>query len=186
MPSANDYIESVLLLHVAQGDEKAFTRLVVIHSGPLYTFLCKHLDNKELAEEIVQDVFTQIWQTRETLAEIRNFRTFLYVISRNRMLNELKKMTRERKQRQAWISQQPETSPEQDEQQVIEEQHSLVDNAISKLPPQQQKVWLLNRREGLTYKQIAGELNISRETVKTYLQLANQTIARFLATNLNA
>ncbi|WP_167020426.1 RNA polymerase sigma factor [Chitinophaga sp. Cy-1792] len=185
MPVGNEYIESVLLLHVAQGDEKAFTRLLVTHSGPLYSFLCKHLDNNALAEEIVQDVFTQIWQTRETLAEIRNFRTFLYVISRNRMLNELKKIARERKQRQEWISHQPSNSPLQEDQQTIEEQHNLVDNAISKLPPQQQKVWLLNRREGLTYKQIADEMHISRETVKTYLQLANQTIARFLSANLN-
>jgi RNA polymerase sigma-70 factor (ECF subfamily) len=173
------HIKEALLLRVADGDEKAFTQLLEAYSGLLYGFALRHGIARETAEELVQDIFTQVWQTRESLAEIRNFRTYLYVISRNRILNEVKKMIRERKRYQEWATSVITGGPETDGREK-EEQLSLVDAAIHQLPPQQKKVWTLNRREGLTYPQIAAEMGISRETVKTYLQHANATITRYI------
>jgi RNA polymerase sigma-70 factor (family 1) len=182
LPGDITHTTEALLQRIAGGDEKAFTQLLVDNAGLLYSFVLRHTSVKEIAEEIVQDIFTQIWQTRESLAEIRNFRTYLYVISRNRMLNEIKKMVRERKQYQQWVNTIATTGEENTGE--IEQQHSLVDMAINSLPPQQLKVWTLNRRQGLTYQQIATEMNISRETVKTYLQHANASITKYISARL--
>jgi RNA polymerase sigma-70 factor (ECF subfamily) len=174
------HIEKELLLRVSRGDEKAFTQLLVETSGLLYSFILQHTKAKEVAEEIVQDIFTQIWQTRESLTEIKNFRVYLYVISRNRVLNEIKKMIRERKRHQEW-TQTVIADVREEDRAVIEQQYNLIDNAIAQLPPQQKKVWILNRQKELTYKEIAAEMNISRETVKTYLQHANNTITKYIS-----
>ncbi|MBO9571980.1 MAG: sigma-70 family RNA polymerase sigma factor, partial [Chitinophagaceae bacterium] len=55
-----------------------------------------------------------------------------------------------------------------------------IEEAIGQLPAQQKKVWLLSRREGKKYAEIAEEMNISRETVKSYLKLANTSIMQQL------
>ncbi|MFX1704790.1 sigma-70 family RNA polymerase sigma factor [Chitinophaga sp. CC14] len=182
MSGTNTHIKEELLSRIAEGDGKAFTQLLEEYSGLLYSFVVRHTGNRELAEEIVQDIFTQIWQTRESLAEIRNFRTYLYVISRNRIVNEIKKAARERKKHKEWMES-VYAAPEEDRS-ATEQQYSLIDAAINRLPPQQLKVWTLNRREGFTYQQIAASMNISRETVKTYLQHANTSITKYIAGHL--
>ncbi|NSL87696.1 sigma-70 family RNA polymerase sigma factor [Chitinophaga sp. Mgbs1] len=167
-----------MLLRIAEGDEQAFTALLTATSGLLYSFVLRHTGSREVAEEIVQDIYTQIWQTRESLSAIRNFRTYLYVISRNRILNEIKRMARERRRHQAW-EQTAATVPQEDSS-VREQHYSLIDTAVNLLPPQQHKVWVLNRRQKMTYQEIAAEMQISRETVKTYLQHATQAITRYI------
>ena len=58
--------------------------------------------------------------------------------------------------------------------------HSLLDEAINQLPTQQQKVYLLSRHERLRYNEVATKLNISRETVKKYLQIATVSITEYV------
>jgi len=62
--------------------------------------------------------------------------------------------------------------------------HSLIDEAIDRLPPRRRDVYLLNRRQGMSYNEIAALLNISRESVKTHLQLATSSITSFIKARL--
>lgn len=57
---------------------------------------------------------------------------------------------------------------------------SLIDKAVNQLPPQQQRAWRLSRQEGRKYEEIATEMNISRETVKSYIQLVNTAIVKYV------
>lgn len=132
-----------------------------------------------MAEEIVQDVFLKIWTNREALAKVDNFRAWLFVISKNHTLNCLRKLVKERQQQQEW-KQSQETELQLDEMHA-EEQFQLIDQAISQLPPQQKKVFILSRYRRMKYEEIARELNLSRETVKYYLQTANATIIKFVS-----
>jgi RNA polymerase sigma-70 factor (ECF subfamily) len=63
--------------------------------------------------------------------------------------------------------------------------HSLLDEAINQLPAQQQKVYLMSRHERLRYAEVATRLNISRETVKKYLQIATASITEYVQTKYN-
>jgi len=176
--------EKELLLAVSRGNEQAFCELVDAYSSPLHTFIFRHTDSRELAEEIVQDIFTQVWLTRETLTEVRNFYTYLYVLCRNRAFNELKKMAREKKRLQQWQQEQDTASMADEKGELPYEYLDLVKEAVEQLPAQQKKVWTLSRKEGLTYMQVAEQLQISRETVKSYLKAANTGILKYLTARI--
>lgn len=178
-----DENESDLLQQVAAGNEHAFRLLVENYSGLLYKFIHKHTSDPQLSEEIVQDIFVKIWQTRESLTGLRSFRAFLLVVSRNHLLNTIKKMMREKKKQWEW--QKENTHLKEEDRQELEEVFGLIDDAVNKLPPQQKKVWMLSRREGLKYEQIAAEMNISRDAVKKYLQYANGAIKEHVTSNIN-
>jgi len=173
------YNEQELLLAVSRGNEQAFRQLILQYSALLHSFIYRHTESRELAEEIVQDIFIQLWLTRESLEQVRNFHTYLFVLSRNRTINEMKKLLREKKRLHRW---QEENTPPTDPHETIDLKTyvDLVDEAVEQLAPQQKKVWIMSRRDGFTYQQIADELQISRETVKSYLKAANTGIIRYL------
>lgn len=175
--------EQALLLQIADGDEFAFRYLFETYHQQLGTHIFRLTNSVEMAEEVVQDVFLKLWINREELKDIRNFKAYLFVISKNQALNCIKKTIREQKHQQQW-----ETENAGEEELVMQDPelnnyYTLLDLAIDQLPPQQQKVYLLSRHERLKYAEIAEEMNISRETVKKYLQLAVSFISTYLKSN---
>jgi RNA polymerase sigma-70 factor (ECF subfamily) len=174
-----DHTEKDLLAQVSSGDQSAFAQLFYSYHHQLGIYIFQLTSSREMAEEIVQDVFLKIWTNREALAKVDNFRAWLFVISKNHTLNCLRKLVKERQQQQEW-KQSQETELQLDEMHA-EEQFQLIDQAISQLPPQQKKVFILSRYRRMKYEEIARELNLSRETVKYYLQTANATIIKFVS-----
>jgi RNA polymerase sigma-70 factor (family 1) len=175
--------EITLLRQVAMGDEAAFTKLMQEYTNLLASHIFRLTHHREQTEEIVQDVFLKIWQTRESLAEIKNFRTYLYVISRNQALNSLRSMIRERNRHKQW-EQVALTTVDEDDKNEKEKHFSLLEEAITQLPAQQQRAWLLSRREGLKHREIAKEMELSEETVKKYIQYASQSITCYVETHV--
>jgi RNA polymerase sigma-70 factor (ECF subfamily) len=98
----------------------------------------------------------------------------------------LKNIDKEYKKREEWhqITQTAADGSEaQDEASLKEAYDKLVKNAVDRLPPQQKKVWMLARLEGKKYAEIAEEMQISRETVKKYLQIASSSIVEYIRNN---
>ncbi len=170
--------EREILINVAQNDESAFRKLVIYYRPELLYYIFTVTKSRERAEEVVQDVFVQIWTVRGSLPEISNFRGFLFVISRNLALNALRAGLRERLRQQKW--QQTHNEEWTVHPNVVFENKSVLDEAIAQLPPQQQKVFILSRRYGKKSKEIAVEMSISVNTVKKYLQHANHSITSYL------
>jgi RNA polymerase sigma-70 factor (ECF subfamily) len=178
------YNELELLIKVSQGDENAFRALMHRWYEPLAGFIFKLTRSEENLEEIVQDVFFKIWITRESLAEVKSFKHYLLIIGRNHALNVMKKVLRERKLRRSF---QTEWNPvrEDDEAALLyKKANSLIDEAIDSLPRRRKEVYLLSRHERFTYQEIAEKLNISRESVKTHLKLASESITKFIKEHL--
>ncbi|NLR65732.1 sigma-70 family RNA polymerase sigma factor [Chitinophaga varians] len=175
-----------LLLQISEGDEQAFAMLVKAYSGLLFTYLVKITKDQDIASDVVQEIFTQLWLTRESLREVESFRSWLFVISRHHAVRMLKNIDREYKKREEWhqITQTAADGLEaQDEASLKEAYDILVKNAVDRLPAQQKKVWTLARLEGKKYAEIAEEMQISRETVKKYLQIASSSIADYIRNN---
>lgn len=183
MYTIQQYDEQSLLKLVARGNETAFSKLVYQYADLVGSHIFRLTHNREQTEEIVQDVFLKIWQTRESLTTVRNFRTYLFVVSRNQALNAIRSLIRERLRRKKW-EQSEKTETAEENETEIEQQISLIDKAISELPTQQQKAWLYSRREGLRYKDIAKQMNLSPETVKKYIQYASLAITRYIEAHL--
>lgn len=182
MPGLNHYREKELLQQVSAGDEHAFTQLFHTYHQQLAAHIFRLTESVELAEEIVQDVFLKIWISREALSGVKNFRAYLFVVSKNHALNCLKKLAKERALKKEWekdfatVSSAGVLAGKQDDSKY----YSLIDEAIDQLPPQQKKVYLLSRHRRLRYTEIAEHLHLSRETVKKYLQLAVGSVSTYI------
>ncbi len=174
--------ERELLMQVASGDEYAFRQLFMMHHQQLGEHMLRITNSIELAEEVVQDVFLKIWFTRESLGRVDNFKAYLFVISKNHALNCLKKLAKER----AVIKQLEEAGTGNLHAEITgtDMYYNLLDEAIDQLPPQQQKVYLLSRHGRLKYAEIADQLELSRETVKKYLQIATLSITEYVHEHL--
>ena len=172
--------EEQLLHQVAQGSERAFCTLMGRYEHPLILFISRHVENSLMAEEIVQDIFLKIWLTREALASVRSFRTWLFVIARNHALSCLRSQIRLRNRHSAWLDyagMQPEDAHTDHSSGHILD---LIEQAIIALPEQQRRAFELARRKGLTYKAAADEMGLSPETIKKYLQYATASVAEFV------
>ncbi len=136
-----------------------------------------------VAEEITQDVFLKLWLNKQSLAEINNLEAWLYTITKNACFNQLKKIAREHRLKNS-LAQEPEQIDETTESYlVVKEQQSLLQQAIDHLSAQQKLVFKLNREGGLKNAEIARQLNISPNTVKTHMVGALRSIRLFFKTH---
>lgn len=177
------YNERDLLQQVAQGDEAAFGRLMQQYTNLLASHIFRLTHSREQTEEIVQDVFLRIWQVREGLMDVQNFRTYLYVISRNQALNAIRSLIREKRRLEKW-QRTMDQSGEYEPDTTDDLRYSLLEKAIAQVPPQQQQAWLLSRRQGLKYKEIARRMQLSEETVKKYIRYASLSISQYMESHL--
>ena len=182
MPAQPCHNEASLLLRVAEGDQRAFTELVHAYHHRLGIYLYQFTSSKEFAEEIIQDVFCKVWEKRATLPAVHHFQHWIFTVSKHHALNVLRKLVKERMERQAWEKQQLHL-PE-DGNITAEDRLQLIDQAINRLPPQQKKVFILSRYQQRKYVEIAKELNLSKDTVKSYLEIAKNSIRKFVNTHL--
>jgi len=169
--------EPDLLLKVSQGDEAAFAHLFHTYQNRLGAFVMQLTGSRPLAEEIVQEIFIRIWEKREKLSQVEHFHSYLYTVARNYSLSFLKKLGRELAQKQAWEMSVATQGEEEDA--VIRNYRRIIDQAISELPAQRQKVYLLSRDEGLRQAEIAERMAISLETVKKHMVLALRSIRSY-------
>jgi RNA polymerase sigma-70 factor (ECF subfamily) len=184
LPELTQHTEQDLLQKVADGNELAFSELFYHHHQHLANYVYQLTASKEMAQEVVQDVFLKVWNNRQLLAGIENFRPWLYVVSKNMTLNCLRKIVRERAQHRTWSIYQAALT--EDETMPLEagtedEKYAIMIDAISQLSPQQKKVFFLSRIKKMKYAEIARQLKLSRETVKSYLKLANSSISKFVS-----
>lgn len=168
-----------ILSKIAENDEMAFRKLFEIYSDNVFGFVFKLTHSKTLSEEAVQDVFMKIWINRETLNSIQFFPAYLLTIAKNHALNTLRRLALEEKAKHLLEKEMP-YEHETGEQFVYHEHMAVLQQAVAKLPPQQQLVYKLCHREGLKYDEVAQQLNISRLTVKTHMQKALRAIKTHL------
>lgn len=183
MPNSAFLSEKDMLKHVADGSDEAFKQLFTLYHHQLGTYIYRLTDSMELAEEVVQDVFLKIWMSRETLTGIENFKAYLFVISKNHALNCLRKLARERSYYNEWDDNVVNAISSENDK--YEPYYSILDEAINNLPTQQKTVYLLSRHQRLKYAEIAERLNLSKETVKKYLQIAIASITNYVHANID-
>lgn len=164
--------EQQLLRKVADGDQYAFTLLFKKYAEGLAIYVLSLSESQEVTEEIVQDVFTVVWEKRASLTHLENFNNYIFIISKNKTLNYLRQQAMKRKAQMEWAKQFEEEFEEIDQSSRKEELFVLIEEEIDKLPPQQKRVYTLSRVEKLKYEEIAQQLGLTRETVKKHMSLA--------------
>ena len=175
--------EPDILKDIAAGSSKAFRALYSQWEPTLSSFIFQVTRSKVITAEIVQDVFLKIWMTRESLVEVKDFKAYLFVISKNRAINALKKSLADLERIKKYASEVPfnEQPVEDDDAQL---HFSLIDEAIDQLSPRQKEIFLLHRHERHSYREIAEQLGIGKESVKTHLSLAIKSIKNHIETKI--
>lgn len=181
--SKKQYDEKDLLLQVALGDEPAFHHLFDQYKQKIYSFSYYLTRSEAMAEEITQEVFIKIWIHRERLQEINYFTSWLKTIVRNHAYNYLLRIANEKLNLQKAASGIEYEACVTETDVLGREYDKLLDQAISQLSPQQKKVYLLSRKEGLKHKTIADEMGITVNTVKNHMKAALNAIRSYLETH---
>lgn len=172
--------ETDLLALVANGDEKAFAALFHHYRPKIYSYAFHLFRNIGLADELVQEVFLKVWLNRDKLPHILKFESWVFIITRNQVFDTLKQLAREaaaRKQMAHFLD--PEADLVEDHV-ITKENEARLQNALNHLSPQQKLIFTLSRQEGMKHEEIATQLNISRNTVKTHLVHALKTLKDLL------
>ncbi|RKR84011.1 RNA polymerase sigma-70 factor (ECF subfamily) [Mucilaginibacter gracilis] len=155
-----------------QGNGMAYTEIYHRYKGILHLHAYKKLGDFEEAKDVVQELFTLLWNGREALPDTDNFSGYLYQSLRNRIFNVIshKKV----KSRYAdSITQVFNEGYVITDHLVREKQLALsIEAEIANLPPKMQQVFLLSRKSYLSHKEIAQELSISESTVKNQIKSA--------------
>ena len=166
---------------IANGDQKKFRQLMELTSNELLWFAIGFLKNKEIAEEIVSDVYVNIWNNRTQLEKIINLKSYLFVCVRNGCLSHLRKVKNEKIIYFDSVNEfsfMPLEGPEDSlvEREMIEQIYA----AIETLPYKCKTVFTLAKINGLKYREIAEVLGITEKTVNNHLVLAVKKITELL------
>jgi RNA polymerase sigma-70 factor (ECF subfamily) len=179
LPDCPIYDEKALLSEIAAGDERAFKKLFDLYKERFYAVALKMTRSDEVAEDIVQDVFMNIWNKRETLVDIDNPSSYFFTAVYRRIYHHYRRIAQEKKLLQV-VPPVKESVNTTDEIVLARESNRLIWQAISKLPPQQQRVFKLSKQEGLSREDVARQLQISPNTVRNHLADALKFIRTFL------
>ena len=177
-PISKHIIESI-----AGGDELSFRTFFDYYWDHIYSVAFVFTKSEQLSEEIVQEVFVKVWLKRAQLAEVADMESWLFIIARNHILNVLQKKVKEDaflKNLEGYFSI-LNGSPE--DLLFKKEAEELVNSAITKLPKQQQVIYTLSRIAGLSQEEIAVKLNISKNTVKSHMNKALNSIRIYIESN---
>ncbi len=162
------------------GCPEAFTSLYMHYSPRLYTNILSMVHDRIIAEELVQELFTRIWQKKESPVLAENFNGYLYRTARNLVHDFFRRLRRDQELLERFSAALAMKSDNSATSVYDFEPISLLNNAIEQLPPQQKKVYKLVKENGFTYKKAAESLGISPLTVKEYLVSANKSIRNYL------
>jgi RNA polymerase sigma-70 factor (family 1) len=148
----------------------AFEALMRAHYARLCDFAVRLVHSRDIAEDIVQDVFTQLWRNRENLA-VRDPLPYLYQAVRNRIISHRRRMGVRDDWRQYVTAMAAEPPDGPGAAAMVEETDlaAAYTRALSELPERCRLIFTMSREQGLVYGEIAQALGISIKTVETQI-----------------
>lgn len=172
----SNYSDQELIDLLNQGLESAFNEIYARYWSGVFLVARNRLKNESEAEEIVQDVFCNLWKKRTTLRIEKNLNAYFSVAVKYEIINRTVKKRHEG----VFIKRSVQDTPQSDfsTQETIyfnELQKSLMDS-ICLLPERCQLTFRLRLENGYSQKQIADRLNISEKTVEAHLTKARKLI----------
>ncbi len=167
------FLQQAVALH---SDQQAYNKLFLYFYSSLKEFACSFLKSKQLADEVVSDVFIKIWQKRATLHTIQNLKLYLFTSTRNTALNYLKKEGLQKPLPEDYWVELRSIYFNPEHLLITEEMIEKIHAAIQQLPARCRLIFKLIKEEELKYREVAGLLDISVKTVENQMTLALKKI----------
>ncbi len=173
----NRQSDQELFEQIKKGNRRAFEAIFRAY----YPFLCMYctqlLKDPSAAEEIVQELFVNLWEKKENITIDSSFKSYLYRSAKNKCLNYV----RHSKVKEEYFRVvQSEQNDHSEDFESHAELMQKIEESIDSLPEKRKEIFVLSRQEGLKYKEIAARLNISIKTVETQMGLAIKSLREML------
>lgn len=150
-----------------EGNTDAFTEIFDRYNAPLYIHAFKRLQDREECRDLVQELLTTLWLKRDEISFTTTLSGYLYMSVRNRIFNLLsrKKVNKEYVSAIQYLSDQAKSNADH----LVRQNQlaQIIDREIAALPPRTREIFELSRKGFMSHKEIAAQLNISEQTVKT-------------------
>jgi len=159
-------------------DESAYRELFFLLFDPLTRFATSIVQSKETAEEIVSDVFIQLWKKRADIEQIDDLKLYIYISVKNLSVKKYKQQLK-RKTVSIDMLELNMPSADQDPEKALffSETYVRIQQAIEQLPGRARLIFRLAKEHRMRYKEIADLLHISVKTVDNQLAIAVKKIA---------
>ena len=165
--------ERSLILRLIEGDEDAFCELYATYKNRLIYFAMRFLKSREYAEDVFQDAFTVVWQSRRFINPDAS-------IMRNRILNQLRNAANEEKLKESILSQALDYTEDTKCEVMLNDLKFLISHALQQLTPRQREIFEMSREAQLSHKEIADKLGISVNTVQEHISTSLKLIRTYL------
>lgn len=170
-----------MLTQLQAGSADAFTQLYQAYSERLYYNILALVKDGLTAEELVQDIFSRIWQKRATLRIDTSFSAYLFTASRNRVYDFFRKLHRDH---HLYATIKAAASYEYsyiEEALLSRENADILQKAIRSLPQQRRRAFELCKIEGRSYKEASEIMGVSLSTLKDHMANARASIRTYLS-----
>ncbi|TGV00953.1 RNA polymerase sigma factor [Flavivirga rizhaonensis] len=166
----NFHEHNYLSKKLKSGDKKAYDFLMDTYYGKLCSYARSLINDKNKAEDIVQNVMVTIWVNRKKINYTSSVRSYLYKSVYNEFIAEFRKNVKviylEKKYIEAI------DLVIENESLDIDRLMTIVNKEINNLPTKCREIFILNKKEGLTHQEISEHLNISIKTIEGHMTRA--------------
>jgi len=159
-------------------DSHKFKVLFRTYYNPLCNFAASIVKDDKLAQDVVQDVFTQLWEKRDKVSISENDKSYLFSSVKNKAIEKLRKIANESQLTEVLKQMQDSSLSQQADKFVLREK---INNSIRQLPPKCKEIFVMSKVNGLTYTEIAEELSISVKTVENQIGKAYRLLRSLIS-----
>ncbi len=176
--------DSYLISQIQNNELEAFDVLFNKYRDRLYRFAFSLLKDAEDSKEIVQEAFFRIWKKRNEIDSTKSFKSFLFSISYNLIVDELRLRLKDQEYRKFlqtyFESRKFELANNFDYDSLVEQ----VRHAVDELPAKRKQIYTLSREVGLSHKEIAERMGVTVKTVENQITLALKHLKKRLGKDI--
>lgn len=173
--------EYELIASWRNGDERSFDKLFSLHFARLHQFALRHTNNAELSEELAMDTMLRVWQQKDALHEkAESLAPLLFRIIQFSIVDQYRKRKLEISDIQE-LTEEPRSEDRADSKLLTSQLRILYKGGLDSLSPKQKLVFEMRNERDMSYKEIAGELQLSTKTVDRHLSDAIISIRKHVS-----
>ena len=161
--------EKLLLQALGQSSGKAFAMLYNLYAGKCMSFVMSIVKDNEVAKDMTHDIFVKVWLKRDIISKVDSFSSYLFRMARNAVMDRLESEVIKRRFVVESLAVSDELRSYVDEKVSVDELQLLISRAVSRMPEQRRRIFMLSRYKGVPNVKIAEMFGLNVRTVENHI-----------------